>query len=299
MSYVVDTLTGAGFHCFSDLASWKAWRAENEVMLAARWVIAQRLRDAHAGSRYDGWCDLCGSAVHFRVSDVPQLPGVWFYRDDAYCSSCGMMGRLRMGVLLLRQLMGAGRSAIYVNEQLSALYAWLLRNYADVVGSEYAPDPAAHPVMQKRLDWLLRDQRPQRLRHEDATALSYPDGRFSALMSFDVLEHVPDYHAALREFARVLRPDGIAIITAPFMDDTEQTRVRARHLPDGKLEHNLPPAYHGDPTVAGGEILCYQDFGWDILTAMREAGFREALTVTGWSLIGGLPSQMTAWVGRR
>ncbi len=299
MSYVVERLAQSGFDCFPDLAAWKSWQSQNEVKLAARWLIAQQLRNAQDGPHYEGWCELCGTAVRFGISDKPQLAGVWFFRDDATCSSCAMMGRLRMGVVLLRQLLGTGRPAIYVNEQLSALYPWLLRNYADVVGSEYAPDPAGHPVLQKRLDWLLRDQRRQRIVHEDATALSHPDGRFYALMSFDVLEHIPDYPAALREFARVLRPGGIAILTAPFLDNAQDTRIRARHLADGTIEHLLPPEYHGDPMVSGNQILCYQDFGWDILESLRAAGFSEAWTVSYWHLSGGFPSQMTAWVARR
>jgi SAM-dependent methyltransferase len=285
--------------CFVDLAAWQAWQKQHEVLLAARWLMAQQLRNAVNGPAFAGWCALCRTAVNYRISDSPQLAGVWYYRDDAVCSGCGMMGRLRMGVLLLQQLLGAGRPSIYVNEQISALYPWLLRHYADVQGSEYAPDPATHHVLQQRLDWLLRDQRPQRVVHEDATALSHPDGRFNALLSFDVLEHIPDYHAALREFARVLQPGGIAILTAPFLDNAQDTRIRARHLADGTLEHVLPPEYHGDPMVNGHQILCYQDFGWDILDALRSAGFRDAQTVSMWDLTGGFPSQLTAWVARR
>ncbi|HWT16755.1 MAG TPA: methyltransferase domain-containing protein [Patescibacteria group bacterium] len=299
VSETTDRLKAAGFQCFADLSVWKSLGAEQAVKQGARWLMSQHLRNAHDGPHFDGWCELCRAAVRFSISDAPQLPGVWFYRDDAVCSSCGMMARLRLGVLLLRQLLGDGRPAIYVNEQLSALYPWLLRHYADVVGSEYAPNPDTRPLLQQRLDWLLRDQRRELLVHEDATCLSHPDARFNALMSFDELEHIPDYHAALREFARVLKPGGIAVLTAPFLDGDETTRVRARHRADGSIEHLLPPDYHGDPMVAGNQILCYQDFGWDILAALRSAGFSEAHTVSYWNLSLGFPSLITAWVARR
>lgn len=299
MSEIAAQLARTGVESFADLAAWQSWQKQNEVRLAARWLIAQHLRSAQCGPAYAGWCALCRTAVNFRISDSPQLAGVWYYRDDAVCSGCGMMGRLRMGVLLLRQLLESKRSSIYVNEQVSALYPWLLRHYVDVVGSEYAPDVSAHALLQRRLDWVLRDQRRQRIVHEDATALSYKTGRFDALLSFDVLEHIPDYHAALREFARVLKPGGVAILTAPFLDNAQDTRIRARHMADGSIEHVLPPEYHGDPMVNGDQILCYQDFGWDILDALRSAGFRDAQTVTMWDPSGGFPSQLLAWVARR
>lgn len=50
---------------------------------------------------------------------------------------------------------------------------------------------------------------------EDAQRLSYPDAAFDLVVSTDVIEHVPDSPAMLREVARVLRPRGTALITFP------------------------------------------------------------------------------------
>ena len=50
----------------------------------------------------------------------------------------------------------------------------------------------------------------------DITAIPRPDGAFDAVMSTEVLEHVPDPVAALRELARLVRPGGYLILTAPF-----------------------------------------------------------------------------------
>lgn len=42
----------------------------------------------------------------------------------------------------------------------------------------------------------------------DATAIPVPDGRYDGVAVFAVLHHVPDWRAALREIARVLKPGG-------------------------------------------------------------------------------------------
>ncbi len=50
----------------------------------------------------------------------------------------------------------------------------------------------------------------------DITAIPAPDGSFDAVLCSEVLEHVPEPTHALDEFARLLKPGGILIVTAPF-----------------------------------------------------------------------------------
>lgn len=50
----------------------------------------------------------------------------------------------------------------------------------------------------------------------DITAIPVDDASFDAVLCTEVLEHVPDPLAALTELARVLRPEGRLILTAPF-----------------------------------------------------------------------------------
>ena len=49
----------------------------------------------------------------------------------------------------------------------------------------------------------------------NAFALPFPDSRFDRIICSEVMEHVHDYPAALRELARVLRPKGRVAITIP------------------------------------------------------------------------------------
>ncbi len=50
----------------------------------------------------------------------------------------------------------------------------------------------------------------------DLARIPQPDGSFDAILCTEVLEHIPDPLAALGEFARLLRPGGELILTAPF-----------------------------------------------------------------------------------
>ena len=45
--------------------------------------------------------------------------------------------------------------------------------------------------------------------------LPYPDGTFDTVISFQVIEHIKDDKAYLREISRVLKPGGIALLTTP------------------------------------------------------------------------------------
>ncbi|MDD5285622.1 MAG: class I SAM-dependent methyltransferase [Desulfuromonadaceae bacterium] len=50
----------------------------------------------------------------------------------------------------------------------------------------------------------------------DITAIPEPDNSFDAIMCIEVFEHLPNPLLALKEFARLLRPGGQLILTAPF-----------------------------------------------------------------------------------
>jgi ubiquinone/menaquinone biosynthesis C-methylase UbiE len=50
----------------------------------------------------------------------------------------------------------------------------------------------------------------------DITAIPRPDASFDAVMCIEVLEHLPEPLAALREFSRLLQAGGQLLVTAPF-----------------------------------------------------------------------------------
>lgn len=50
----------------------------------------------------------------------------------------------------------------------------------------------------------------------DIISIPVEDNSFDALLCTEVLEHIPNPIAAIKEFSRILRPNGYLIITAPF-----------------------------------------------------------------------------------
>lgn len=48
------------------------------------------------------------------------------------------------------------------------------------------------------------------------TTIPVPDASFDAVLCSEVLEHVPDPVAAIKEFSRILKPGGTLLLTAPF-----------------------------------------------------------------------------------
>jgi ubiquinone/menaquinone biosynthesis C-methylase UbiE len=54
----------------------------------------------------------------------------------------------------------------------------------------------------------------------DIVNIPVTDGEFDVILCTEVLEHLPDPILAIREFSRILKDDGMLIITAPFVSFT-------------------------------------------------------------------------------
>lgn len=83
----------------------------------------------------------------------------------------------------------------------------------------------------------------------DITAIPEPDASFDAIMCVEVLEHLPVADQAIREFARLVRPDGHLIMTVPFCS---LTHFASYYLATGFLPALLDFLRMAD---AGGRVI--------------------------------------------
>ncbi len=254
---------------WTDRASFLAERdGPGHDRLKAQWQVRNHLPAALVDDGLVAHCVLCGERRAFgRVGDAASFDT----REGLACAVCGINARMRHGLALLLAGLDRGQARVYLTEQASPAFVWLQRHVAHAEGSEFGLDEERRPRLQR---WFEALGGGGTLHEADVTALDRPAASLDAIGCFDVLEHVPDYPAALREFARVLAPGGRLVMSVPFLETEQDTLVRARFAAQGGIEHLLPPEIHGDP-VAGG-VLCWYHFGWDLLDALRSAGFRRA-----------------------
>ncbi len=222
------------------------------------------------------YCAVCDQPTPMAISKhLSFMEGGLHYplwRETISCPGCGLNNRQRA----LLHLMAASSNfptdaRIYCTEQITKTFRSARKTWPKIVGSEY-----------------LRDGTPNGqtnaigIRCEDMTNLSFDDSSFDGLVTMDVIEHVPDYKAALGESFRVLRPGGQMLLSAPFNLDIVTSQVRAIVKPSGEIEHLMTPEIHGDPLDPDG-LLCFTTFGWDFLETLRQVGFENPTMNFYWS----------------
>lgn len=107
----------------------------------------------------------------------------------------------------------------------------------------------------------------------DAAHLPYPDASFDAIVNTGVMEHVDDPKGAIGEFARLLRPQGLALCLAIGIHDHRSNDPKADFTPwsflnlDAKAWGELGGgAYHQNRWRAVDFTRCFEASGFRILS---------------------------------
>jgi SAM-dependent methyltransferase len=172
-------------------------------------------------------------------------------RVDAQCVHCGALERHRFLWLYL--------------ERNTDLFDGKRRKMLHV-----APELCFESRFRERLggDYLTADLfNPRAMVEMDVTSIEYPDRSFDVVYCSHVLEHVHDDRKAMREFVRVLKNDGWAIINVPII--AEETFEDPSIVdPQERLQ-------------AFGQEDHVRRYGPDYVDRLRDAGFEVAVTTVG------------------
>ncbi len=224
----------------------------------------------------NGFCHVCNKSVPFIVDFLysyeinGKLTPNW--RERLLCPQCNLNNRLRAALHIFDDILKPKPdSNIYITEQTTPLYNHLKLQYPNLVGSEYLGDSVQ-----------MGYSNEAGIRNEDLTQLSFQEDELDFILTFDVLEHIPDYQKALTECFRCLKPNGFMLFSIPFALMDEKNIVRARLNKEGGIDHLLPPEYHGDPINSDG-LLCFYHFGWQLLEEMNAIGFKDTKALFYWS----------------
>jgi SAM-dependent methyltransferase len=190
---------------------------------------------------YWGWqryCPICQRpARKFGVAG-------YIARQDASCLHCNSLERHRLVWLYFQQ-----KTDLFNGQSKKMLHV--------------APEAVFEKLLKARLGsaYLTADLDPTRAMIQmDVTNIQFPAESFDVIYCSHVLEHVPDDRQAMREFFRVLKSDGWAILLVPItaeitFEDPSITDPNDRLKFFGQEDH----------------VRCY---GFDYPERLSEAGFQ-------------------------
>jgi len=211
--------------------------------------------------------------VDFQVDFLYSAMGKINWRERVICPVTSLNSRIRACIHFLEfELDIRSDSKVYIAEQLTPLYYYLHSRYTQITGSEYLGADIAPGIINDK-----------GIRHENATNLSFADNELDYYLSFECFEHIPDFLQAFMESYRVLKKGGMLFWTIPFSEMNYENVIRATVSDYGLINHLLEPEYHGDPVNPDGGILCFTNFGWQLLDQLRTIGFRDVYAITFWS----------------
>lgn len=259
------------FHLLRSFEEYKKLRSEYSTELVAQRRYEEALLNGRDNFNVEGFCVACSQSRALRLDLKWANDRGPNWRERLECE-CGCNSRARACLDVLLDLAGGKSSLrIYASEQISAFFRAASRRFPQIVGSEFLRDGT------ERGKCNLKG-----IRHEDLTALTFPNASFDIALAFEVLEHIPKCQAGFSELYRILSPGGLVLISVPFDPREPKTIVRATKELNGEIIHHMPAEFHGDPITRAG-CLCFRTFAWDMLEELKNVGFSDAWVVYYWS----------------
>lgn len=147
--------------------------------------------------------------------------------------------------------------------------ALLAQRAASVLGLDIDPVSVQHAT-----DRYAANVPSLQYQTADVTALDLPPASFDLIVSFETLEHVEAQEPMLAEFARLLKPDGLLLISSPdkatYSDAQGHSNpFHLRELYRAELEGLLARYFRAHRLLA--QKLVFQSLLWDVDQAPANA----------------------------
>jgi len=204
-----------------------------------------------------GKCNICGHHVIFICTDQSGK------RNNLNCPICTSSARKRhIAKVLLDEFkslsLGDLRHHIYSLDAYDPIWKYSQGN-SNFVSSLYLDDVPSGKLIDERIY------------RQDVQKLTFQDESFDAVISEDVMEHVPFDEKGFSEIYRVLKPSGVHIFTVPFKFN-EPTLVRIDSISKKQIG---PEEWHGDRLR--GLIAAYRSYGVNMLEMLENIGFETRI----------------------
>lgn len=201
-----------------------------------------------------------------------KLKALYFYGNNAYCPICKKNSRKFLPFGLTEKRDNA--ECVHCHSLERHRFLWLyLTQKTDLFNDKsrkmlhVAPEPVFEKLFSKQIGkgYLTADlNNPKAMVMMDITNIPYPNQTFDVIYCSHVLEHVVDDRQAMREFFRVLKDDGWAILLVPIgrektYEDPSITDPQERLKHFGQDDH-------------------VRIYGYDYIDRLREAGFYVEVT---------------------
>lgn len=212
-----------------------------------------------------GFCNICGHLTKFDTTNSN-------HREHVVCARCGSRNRQRQIAFFLLRCMGLSSPFACIARLNSEKLVWI---------SEATSSLSVHlkQSLQKRcvISEFIDPEVPSgkivnNILHIDMCNTHFTNDSLDFILSGDVLEHMPDFLAALQETYRILKVGGCHIFTVPFYQHRFTVEKRAACTDGNTITHFRKPWMHYDPIRPEG-ILVYNVFALELLCELEKIGF--------------------------
>lgn len=203
--------------------------------------------------RHDGYCVICEKPATFSADHN------WF-RDHLLCGSCGSIPRERALMKVIKDYFPNYRE-LAIHESSPGGRGASIKLHKEC---ENYSASQFYPNME-----LGTFHSGSGYRCESIESLTFPDNSFDIFVTQDVMEHIFDPEKAFKEIARVLKPGGAHIFTAPLINKGNKSEAWASRGESGQVIYHHEPEWHGNPVDSKGSLVTMH-WGYDIAGFITE-----------------------------